>query len=127
VPAGATPLLFGECLQRNLNYGCPDTYVFQAGSGQMLSLSMRAIASNTLRPQVWVFGPNGEMVSSASGQDQASIDSLLVTTTGEHTVIAKDAPSRLRGGNYEICLKLGMTPVEASSWGRIKIMHRQLR
>lgn len=93
-------LINGGVKAETITVGDLDSYTFTASAGQGLLLSV-ARTSGTFSPAYYVYGPNGQRLTSTSGALVASLN-FVAATTGTYTVVVLNRSDDGASGGYQI-------------------------
>ncbi|MFK8078832.1 MAG: hypothetical protein AB8B97_00985 [Granulosicoccus sp.] len=89
-------LLNGRTARQLITLGDIDTYTFFAKNGDTVSITMNDLNGSdpnlpgNIYPRIFLYDPNGHLVTSASGSATASINNRPLTLNGTYTLVAKD-------------------------------------
>jgi len=106
------PMTNGFMHTGNIEVGALDVWTFTANTGDALVVRMgRAVATNTLTPDVRVYAPNGTLVGNLSYPTAAEV-AATATGSGTYLVVATDFSSGYGGsGGYRLTLAKTGSPV----------------
>jgi len=95
-------LVAGGVKAGHIDEGELDSYTFTAASGEGIMLRATDVAGGALTPAFYVYGPAGNLISSASGANVAG-EALPAPSTGTYTVVVFDWSSGLAStGDYKL-------------------------
>jgi len=89
-------LLDGRTVRQIITLGDIDTYTFFAANGDTVSITMTDLNGSdpnlpgNIYPRIYLYDPNGHLVTSGSGSSVAAITNRPLTLNGTYTVVAKD-------------------------------------
>jgi hypothetical protein len=97
---GALPS--GHAVLGHIDEGEVDSYTFTASAGEGILLRLTDLAGGAFTPWFTVYGPAGNVVTSARGTDVAE-RSFVAPSTGTYTVVVYDSTAGLaQTGDYEL-------------------------
>ena len=105
-------LFDGSVVSDQIDLGDLDSYTFSANAGASVEISVTdTSADGALSPWLFLYGPDGALLTSASGSTVASTHcpsvACEIATSGTYSVVVADATSgRDQTGSYEIRLTL---------------------
>jgi len=111
------PLTSGATYPGSIELGDLDQWTFQANALDNCNLTVTETTGTGFSPSVFLYAPNGNLVSSNSGSASASVSGQL-PVKGTYTVVVRDNSLDVTGfGDYELDFSLTptVTPVPAGS------------
>lgn len=98
-------LIDGATVNGTLTLGDLDSYTFNAVGGETALVTLTDTTTSGLHPQVDLYGPLGQYVTSANGATVATL-SYTVAMDGIHTLVVRDVSSGLAAtGPYSIAVE----------------------
>ena len=98
VDADNVALTSGETFEGDLASGDIDTFTIDAESGESLFLNFSESGSSSFFPGVFIYNPDGSLLSSSDNfSSGTSFSDLELTQTGTYTVVVRDLSSDATG------------------------------
>ena len=92
-PGNPTPLNFGDSITASIDPECEfDVYTFTGSAGDKIFARMSEGEGDSifLDPELTLYDPNGDLVTSDSGPTNAFINAFMLDQSGTYTLIATD-------------------------------------
>lgn len=90
----------GGTVTSTLTVGDLDSYTFRARTGEGIQLRMTDINATGMVPRIFVYAPNGALVTNTWANDVAPL-AFAAPSSGTYTVVATDLNGTV-GGSYEL-------------------------
>src|SRR5439155_1704685 len=108
------PMVNGTTHQGSIDTGDLDVWTFTANAGENIIVRMGEFTTTTLTPELRLYGPNGALLDSGSGQAATEV-TARATNSGTFLVVVGDLGSGYVGtGNYRPTLAKNRSPVVIS-------------
>ena len=96
-------LVNGDVVSDTIDLGDLDSYTLHANAGEPFFLQVADVGPSALVPQLWVYGPGGNLLASNWGE--VVLLNLTAPTSGTHTVVVADR-SGGGTGSYDLYFTL---------------------
>jgi methylglyoxal synthase len=91
VDADSGPITSGQRVTGTIDYGDLDVYTFTANVGESIALSVGDVGETSFFPQLQLFGPNGALLGTTTGQTGGGLDFANLAQTGTYYAVIRHA------------------------------------